>query len=84
MQSNNNCKSELVEQIEQTNELIKELQYNQKEEVLLIKKNNEINMEKLNKIQEYNKMADISAQIFEARLTEMENALKEISKLLIN
>jgi len=72
----------LEEQIEEMNQTLKELQYNQTEELILLQKNHTINMKKLDKLQEYNKIADMTNQVFERRLSGIEQALKQLSKTL--
>ena len=72
----------LEEQIEEINQTLKELQYNQTEELILLQKNHTINMKKLDKLQEYNKIADMTNQVFERRLSGIEQALKQLSKTL--
>ena len=37
-------------------------------------------MKKLEKLQEYNKIADMTNQIFEKRVSEIENTVKQINK----
>ena len=80
MNAENANSKALEEQIEQINENIKELQYNQMEELITIQKNHATNMKKLNKLQEYNKIADMTNQIFEKRLLVIEEAIKQINK----
>ncbi len=70
----------LEEQIKVLNELLKEIQDNQKEEIKLLQKNHATYMKKLDKLQEYNKIADITNQLFEKRVLGIENAIKEINK----
>ncbi|MBR2787105.1 MAG: hypothetical protein IKD76_06430 [Clostridia bacterium] len=70
----------LVEQIKALNELLEEVKDNQSEELKLLQKNHTTNMQKLDKLHEYNKIADMTNQIFEKRLLEIEKAIKEISK----
>ncbi len=72
-------KKALEEQIEEINKVLKELQYNQTEEMILLQKNYATNMKKLDKIQEYNKILDMTNQIFEKRLSGIENAIKQLN-----
>lgn len=72
----------LEKQIEEINHTLKELQYNQTEELVLLQKNHTINMKKLDKLQEYNKIADMTNQVFEIRLSGIEQALKQLNKML--
>lgn len=70
----------LEQQIKQIYETLKEVENNQKQELNLIKNNHTINMKKLEKIQEYNKIADMTNQIFEKRLSGIENTIKLLNK----
>lgn len=70
----------LKEQIEELNKLLKEVQYNQTEGIMLLQKNHATNMKKLNKLQEYNKIADMTNQIFEKRLSGIETAIKQLNQ----
>ena len=72
----------LEKQIEEINHTLKELQYNQTEELVLLQKNHTINMKKLDKLQEYNKIVDMTNQVFEIRLSGIEQALKQLNKML--
>ena len=72
----------LEKQIEEINKILKELQYNQTEELILVQKNHTINMKKLDKLQEYNKIADMTNQVFEKRLSGIEQAMKQLNKTL--
>ena len=72
----------LEKQIEEINKVLKELQYNQTEELILLQKNHTINMKKLDKLQEYNKIADMTNQVFERRLSGIEQALKQLNKTI--
>lgn len=70
----------LEEQIEQINQILKELQYNQTDAIIMIQKNHATNMKKLNKLQEYNKIADMTNQLFEKRLLGIEDAIRQINQ----
>lgn len=69
----------LEEQIVELNKVLKELQYNQTEEIILLQKNHATNMKKLDKLQEYNKISDMTNQLFEKRLSGLENAIKQLN-----
>lgn len=69
----------LEEQIEELNKTLKELQYNQTEEIILLQKNHATNMKKLDKLQEYNKISDMTNQVFEKRLAGIEKAIKQLN-----
>ncbi len=72
----------LEQQIEEINKTLKELQHNQTEEITLLKKNHAVNMKKLDKIQEYNKISDMTNQLFEQRLLVIENTIMKLSNSL--
>ena len=72
-------KKALEEQIVELNKVLKELQYNQTEEIILLQKNHATNMKKLDKLQEYNKISDMTNQLFEKRLSGLENAIKQLN-----
>ena len=82
MHTSNSTNLTLEKQIEEMNETLKELQYNQTEELILLQKNHATYMKKLNKIQEYNKISDMTNQVFERRLSGIEQALKQLNKTL--
>ena len=64
--------------------LIKNIQTNQQNELITIQRNHATNMQRINKLQEYNQIADMTNQIFEIRITNIEEALKQLNKTLIN
>lgn len=80
MQQNYQTYETLYQQIAEINVVLNELKNKQTEEVNLLKKNHIANMKKLDKLQEYNKIADMTNQIFEKRLSSIENSLMQISK----
>ena len=84
MHNYENTNKTLEEQIEQLNKIIQELQYNQTEEIIILQKNHTINMKKLDKIHEYNKISDMTNQIFEKRLTGIEQAIRQLSESIKN
>ena len=72
--------NEFIEQkLEEIYVLLKTIQINQQNEMLTIKENHVTNMKRLNKLQEYNQIADITNQIFEIRITGIEEALKKLT-----
>ena len=79
MQMSKKKKKTLEEQIEEINETLRILQQEQKKEIDLLQKNHAINMKKIDKIQEYNKISDMTNQIFEKRLLGIEKALIELN-----
>ncbi len=70
----------LEEQIKALNEALNEIRINQLEELKIIKKNHAIYMKKMDKFQEYDKIADITNQVFEKRLLAIEETIKTINK----
>ena len=72
----------LEKQIEEINEILNQLKNNQIEEKELLNKKYNICIKKLEKLQEYNKIADMTNQLFEKGLLGIEIAIKEISKVL--
>lgn len=69
----------LEQQIAQIYGTINELQIKQQEELTLLQKNHVTYMKKLEKLQEYNKIADMTNQVFEKRISEIENTVKQIN-----
>ena len=69
----NNSKT-LEQQIEIINEDIKELKYNQINELILLNKNHITYMKKLQKLEEFTKIQDMSNQLIEKRLHVIEGA----------
>ena len=72
----------LEEQIEEINIALKEIENVQKDEMTLLQKNHSIYMKKMDKLQEYNKIADMTNQVFEKRLLVIENAMKQINAII--
>lgn len=72
----------IEKQIEQINEALKDIKYNQIIEMMMIRSNNEAYMRKINKLQEYNKIADMTNQVFEKRLLGIECAIEKINKTI--
>jgi len=67
--------TKLEKQIEEMKGLLMEIQHSQIEEIKLIKSNNCTNMKKFDKIQEYNKIADMTNKLFEKRLLQIEQSI---------
>ena len=82
MQQKEQTKLALEEQIEIINEILNELKNTQEDELKIIRNNHVTYMKKLDKLQEYNKIADITNQVFEKRLCNIENAIKQINKTI--
>ena len=82
MQQKEQTKLALEEQIEIINEILNELKNTQEDELKIIRNNHVTHMKKLDKLQEYNKIADITNQVFEKRLCSIENSIKQINKTI--
>ena len=70
------------QKLEEIYVLLKTIQYNQENELANIQKNHAINMKRMNKLQEYNQIADMTNQIFEIRITGIEENLKKLNATL--
>jgi len=66
-------------QIEEVNELLNEIKNEQLNLSENLQKNFSVIMSKLMKIQEYNKIDDMTNQVFEMRMSNMEDLLFKIS-----
>ena len=82
MQTQESINKALEEQIKKINETLNEIKEMQKEELILLQKNHAINMKKIDKIQEYNKISDMTNQIFEKRLLGIESAIIKLNDSL--
>ena len=79
-----NCSNEILEQkLEEIYVILKAIQMNQQNELTTIQKNHATNMQRINKLQEYNQIADMTNQIFEIRITGIEDALKKLNSAVI-
>jgi len=65
-------------QIEKINELLNELKEEQYNLSNNLQKNFSVIMNKLMKVEEYNKIADMTNQVFEMRLSNIEDLLSKI------
>ena len=74
--NNNTLEKQMELIIENLNEIRKE----QINTLMLLQKNHNTYMKKIDKIQEYNKISDMTNQLFEKRLYGIESALKELNK----
>lgn len=80
-----NEESKIKNQIEEINVVINEIRKEQKNILDLLQKNHAISMKKLMKLQEYNQIDDMTNQVFEMRLSNIENFLYKIeNKMQIN
>ena len=82
MQNDNVSYETLSQQIVEINVLLNELKKIQTNEIKILERNHSVNMKKIDKLQEYNKIADMTNQLFEKRLLVIENAIMQISKTL--
>ena len=82
MQTQESINKALEEQIKKINETLNEIKEMQKEELILLQKNHAINMKKIDKIHEYNKISDMTNQIFEKRLLGIESAIIKLNDSL--
>lgn len=73
---------EIEEQIAQLNRAINEVKYVQENLVVITQKNHKNTIKKLDKICDYNQINDMTNQVFESRITNIEAALNEIIKKL--
>lgn len=73
----------LEQQLEEIYVILKTIQLNQENNEQVNQKNHAANMKKLSKLQEFNQIADMTNQIFEIRITGIEEAIKNISKGLL-
>ena len=82
MQSKILSNQTLEQQIAELNKILNEVKNIQKDEVNTLRINHITYMKKLEKLQEYNKIADMTNQLFEKRLSGIENAIIEINKTM--
>lgn len=72
----------LGEKIEVINENLNEIKNIQKDLIEFEQKNNAVLMKKIRKLQEYNEVSDITNQVFEKRICNIEKLLKKIIEKL--
>ena len=77
-----NEKSKMENQIEEIQVAINEIKEDEKNILELLQKNHGVNMKKLMKLQEYNQIDDMTNQVFEMRLSNIENFLYKIENRL--
>lgn len=65
-------------EIKQIKEVVDEIKYNQEKTIQIIEKNHKTNMKKFSKLQEYNKISDMTNTIFENRISRIEKLLDDI------
>ncbi len=77
-----NEKSKMESQIEEIQVAINAIKEDEKNILELLQKNHGVNMKKLMKLQEYNQIDDMTNQVFEMRLSNIENFLYKIENKL--
>lgn len=70
------------ERIVAINNTINEIKYIQKYQIILGQKCNAVLIKKVSKLQEYNEISDMTNQIFEQRISNIEITLNELVKKL--
>lgn len=65
-------------EITKIKEIVEELTYRQAIILKVIQNNHKITMRKLEKLQEYNEIDDMVNQVFESRITEIEEVLQDL------
>ena len=71
---------ELEALITQINEILNEVKNEQRNMQKTIEVNHKVNMQKFSKLLEYNKIADMTNQVFEKRISAIEELLYEVFK----
>lgn len=70
------CKSKIIaEKIEKISEILDELQYNEIDQFISIQRNQALIIKKIDKLQEYNEIDDMTQSMFAKRLQEIEQKL---------
>ena len=72
--------SEIENFIKEVNELLNEIKEEQKNIVTNIDKYHKVNMKNFAKLREFNEICDMTNQVFEKRLLNIEQVLKENTK----
>ena len=71
-------KDELESLIEEIKEVLEEIKRDQIDEIKLSEKRHKLYMKNLSKLEEYNKILDMTNQVFERRLLSIEKSLKKL------
>ena len=82
--SNTSLKNNTEQRIEEIYVLLKTIQMNQENILINMQKNYATTMRRINKLQDYNQIADMTNQIFELRITGIEDNLKKLNIALSN
>ncbi len=80
MSKMNSNKETLETLIAQINELLNGIRETQKNTQKTMLENHKVNMQKFNKLIEFNKIADMTNTVFEKRISSIEKLLYEIFK----
>ena len=73
-----NLLEENYNDIKQIKEVINEIKYNQQKTIQIVEKNLKTNMKKIEKLQEFNEINDMTNTVFEERLLRIEKLLDDI------
>ena len=73
-----NLLEENYNDIKQIKEVINEIKYNQQKTIQIVEKNHKTNMKKIEKLQEFNQINDMTNTVFEERLLRIEKLLDDI------
>lgn len=72
--------AELRETIIQINEVLNEIRNEQMNVRKMVEENHKVNMRKFSKLLEYDKISDMTNQVFEKRISSIEKLLYEVFK----
>lgn len=70
----------LKQVIEEINEVLNEIKNEQVNQRKMIEQNHKVNMQKFAKLLEYDKISDMTNQVFEKRISNIETLLYEVFK----
>ena len=73
-----NLLEENYNDIKQIKEVINEIKYNQQKTIQIVEKNHKTNMKRIEKLQEFNEINDMTNTVFEERLLRIEKLLDDI------
>jgi len=76
----NTKRQELEQTITQINEILNEIKNEQINVKKMVEQNHKVNMKKFSKLLEYDKISDITNQVFEKRIANIETLLYEVFK----
>lgn len=78
--SNNKEDITLKELIEQINEVLNEIKNEQINQKKMLEQNHKVNMKKFSRLLEYDEISDMTNQIFEKRISSIEKLLYDVFK----